>query len=135
MFHAYRDIVDLDEAEQKAPCLVIHSLPRGSVTWVYDRESLEPLSLTDNDLQKSRIQLAVRVMGDTGTEEYVDTLEALAVSDFDHFVRWEAAESVYKLSEQRGVDLLKQHLVNDPNASLAKSARETLVNLTCGEAQ
>ncbi|KEQ11411.1 hypothetical protein GZ77_25210 [Endozoicomonas montiporae] len=133
VFHAYRDIVDLENADTKAPLLIIHSLPRGSVTWVYERESLQPLNLTDNNLQKSRIQLAVRVIGDMGSEEYADTLEALATSDFDHFVRWEAAESVYKLNEQRGIELLQQHLVNDTNQSLAKSARQTLVNLTSGE--
>ena len=123
LFHAYCDIADLEKAGSRVPCLIIHSLPRGSVTWVFDRETLEPLNLTDNNLQKSRIQLAVRVMGDVGSEEYADTLEALAISDFDHFVRWEAAESVYKLNEQRGIDLLQQHLVRDTNTSLAKSGQ------------
>ena len=133
LFHAYRDVVDLENADLNVPCLIVHSLPRGSVTWVYERESLKPLNLTDNNLQRSRIQLAVRVIGDMGTEAYSDTLEALAKSDFDHFVRWEAAESVFRLNEQRGIKLLQQYLVNDANLSLAKSARQTLVNLTGGE--
>lgn len=129
LFHAYHEIADLEHANNEAPCVVIHSLPRGSVTWVYDRSSRRPLNLTDNDLRRSRIQLAVKVLGETGTARYADTLEALATSDFDHFVRWEAAESVYKLDESRGIKLLEQHLVNDRNASLAKSAKATLASL------
>ena len=130
LFHAYHQIADIDSAVSEAPCLIIHSLRRGSVTWVYDRETPNPLRLTDNDLQKSRTNLAVRVMGETGTAEYADTLEALVCSDFDHFVRWEAAESVYKLDEQRGIELLRNVQVHDPNSSLARSARQTLANLT-----
>lgn len=128
--HAYRTLLDLDKAEREAPCLVIHSRPRGAVTWVFDEETLDPLTLTDNDLQKSRIQLAIRVIGEMGGKEYAGTLDDLARSDFDHFVRWEAAESVYKLDEERGIRLLQEYLVKDPSAAIAQAARQTLENLT-----
>lgn len=126
IFQAYKDVAVLDEATLQAPCLVIYSRPLASVTWVYDRNNLEPLTLTDNNLQRSRILLAVRILGELGEQHHVDTLDSLSRSDFDHFIRWEAAESVYKLDEWQGITLLKNHLINDRNPAIAKAAKQTL---------
>lgn len=130
LFQAYHDIPVLDEANKAAPCLIIYSQPQASVTWVFDRESLEPLTLTDNNLQRSRILLAVRVIGELGDPRHIDTLDDLSRSDYDYFVRWEAAESVYKLDERCGLELLQNHLVNDSSSAIAKAAQQTLSMLS-----
>lgn len=130
IFQAYKDIAVLDEAALQAPCLIIYSRPLASVTWVFDRNSLEPLMLTDNSLQRSRILLAVRILGELGEQHHIDTLDSLSRSDFDYFVRWEAAESVYKLDEWRGTRLLQEHLVHDNNPEIAKAAKQTLAMLS-----
>ena len=129
LFEAFTEIADLDFAERNEPVLIIHSKPRAPVTWVFDRSTGEPLSLTDNDLQRSRIQLAVRVIGETGKQEHTEVLSELARSDYNHTVRWEAAESLYKLNEELGLSLLQDHLVHDNCEDLTKAARQTLANL------
>lgn len=129
LFEAFTEIADLDLAERNEPVLIIHSKPRAPVTWVFDRSTGEPLNLTDNDLQRSRIQLAVRVIGETGKPEHTEVLSELARSDYNHVVRWEAAESLYNLNEKLGLSLLQDHLVNDRCQELAKAAQQTLENL------
>ena len=129
LFEAYTEIADLDFADRSEPLLTIHSKSRAPVTWVFDRQTGEPLNLTDNDLQRSRIQLAVRVIGETGNASHTEILDNLARSDFDHVVRWEAAESLYNLDEEKGLSLLRESLVNDRNPALAQAAKETLENL------
>lgn len=130
LFEAFSDTADIDFASMIAPVLVVHSKPRAPVTWVFDRTTLDPLYLTDNDLQRSRIQLAIRVIGDTGSVRQIATLKQLASSDINHVIRWEAAESVYKLDEQEGIELLQHQLTHDAHPSIAKAARQTLHNLT-----
>lgn len=133
LFLAYRDIVELDAASAEAPFLVLHSLPRGTVTRVFDRDTLEPLHLTDNHLQSSRVQIAAKVLGAIGSEADAARLELLARSDYLHFVRWEAAESTYALDAERGERLLREHLLHDPHPSIRKAAAATLDNLTVRE--
>ena len=129
LFEAFTEIVDLEFAERQEPVLIIHSKPRAPVTWVFDRNTGEPQNLTDNDLQRSRIQLAVRVIGETGQPEHAKVLSDLARSDYNHVVRWEAAESLYKLNEKLGLSLLQDHLVHDRCQDLSNAARQTLKNL------
>ena len=129
LFEAFTEVADLDFAERNEPVLIIHSKPRAPVTWVFNRSTGEPLSLTDNDLQRSRIQLAVRVIGETGNQKHTQVLSDLARSDYNHVVRWEAAESLYKLNEKLGLSLLQNHLIYDPCDDLAEAARQTLENL------
>lgn len=129
LFEAFTEVIDLDYAERNEPVLIVHSKSRAPVTWVFDRNSGEPLNLTDNNLQRSRIQLAVRVIGETGQPEHAGVLSKLARSDYNHAVRWEAAESLYKLNEKLGLSLLQDHLVHDHCQDLAKAARQTLENL------
>ena len=129
LFEAFTEVADLDSADHQEPVLIIHSKPRAPVTWVFDRNTGEPMNLTDNDLQRSRIQLAVRVIGETGQPEHAEVLSKLARSDYNHVVRWEAAESLYKLNEKLGLSLLQDYLVNDHCQDLANAARQTLENL------
>jgi hypothetical protein len=70
-----------------------------------------------------------------GGPEVVDTLESLARSDYMHFVRWEAAESVYRIDPSRGAALLRDHLVNDAHPSVRKAARATLRNINAAGAK
>ena len=86
--------------------------------------------MTDNHLQSSRVRLAARIMGELqGDPEVVETLDRLARSDYMHFVRWEAAESVYKIDPPRGTALLRDRLVNDAHPAIRKAARATLDNI------
>jgi HEAT repeats len=125
-FKAYAEIADLAAGSREAPFLVAHSRARGTMTWVFDRESLEPVQLTANYLQSSRLQIAVHVIGEMGGPEDIENLERLACSDYTHFVRWEAAESVYKLDSSRGTGLLKDRLATDTHPSIREAARLTL---------
>lgn len=130
LFSAYSEIADLVCADREAPFFVVHSDARGAATWVFDRSTGEPLALTDNHLQSSRVRLAARVMGELeGGPEIVATLERVARSGYAHFVRWEAAESVYKLNPARGTELLREHLADDPHHLIRKAARATLHNI------
>ncbi|MEA2489380.1 MAG: hypothetical protein QOH21_1172 [Acidobacteriota bacterium] len=129
VFTAYRDMVELDAASAEAPFLVIHSLSRGTTTWVFDRDSLAPVHRTDNHLQSSRVQIAAKVLGSLGSGAEAERLEILARSDYLHFVRWEAAESVYAIDADRGERLLREHLLHDPHPSIRRAAAATLANL------
>ncbi|HYP26775.1 MAG TPA: HEAT repeat domain-containing protein [Blastocatellia bacterium] len=129
-FSAYAETADLAGADREAPFLVLHSRARGTTTWVFSRSTRAPVGMTDNYLQSSRVRIAARVMGELkGGAEVVDTLEGLARSEYMHFVRWEAAESVYKIDPSRGAALLRGHLVNDAHPSIRKAARATLENI------
>jgi hypothetical protein len=129
-FQAYRDIADIGLAAANVPALIVHSSPRGVMTWVFDRETLEPVNLTTTHLQASRLQLAIRVMGDLGAGAVeVDSLEALAASEYLHFVRWEAAQAVYALDATRGIRLLQDHLTSDRHAGVRKAASASLERL------
>jgi hypothetical protein len=129
VFTAYHDMVELDAASAEAPFLVLHSLSRGTTTWVFDRESLAPVHRTDNHLQSSRVQIAAKVLGSLGSSAEAERLELLARSDYLHFVRWEAAESVYAIDPERGERLLREHLRHDPHPSIRRAAAATLANL------
>jgi hypothetical protein len=134
VFMAYTEIADLAGADREAPLLVVHSTARGSITWVFDRESAEPIGLTDNNLQTSRVRMAARVMGELrGSPEVISTLEQLASSRYGHFVRWEAAEAVFKLDPARGSALLRDSLAQDEHPSIRKAARATLDNIAALE--
>lgn len=130
-FAAYAEIADLACAERETPLLVVHSLARGTMTWVFNRETGEPLGLTDNHLQSSRVRMAARAMGELrGGPDVIDSLEQLARSEYMHFVRWEAAEAVYRLDPARGTALLRDHLAHDAHPSIRKAARATLDNIS-----
>ena len=129
-FAAYAEVADLACADREAPFFVVHSGAFGATTWVFDRSTGEAVSLTDNYLHTSRVRLAARVMGELGDEpEVVTTLERLARSGYAHFVRWEAAESVYKISPARGAHLLSKYLTADAHPLIRKAARATLRNI------
>jgi len=129
-FAAYAEIADLAGADREVPLLVVHSLARGATTWVFSRASGESLQTTDNHLQSSRMRMAARAMGELhGGPDVIDTLEQLARSDYLHFVRWEAAEAVYRLDPARGAALLRDHLAHDAHPSICKAARATLDNM------
>jgi hypothetical protein len=129
-FAAYLDIADIGLAAQNVPVLVVHSSPRGVMTWVFERETLEPATLTTTHLQASRLQLAIRVMGELGAgAREVESLEALAASEYLHFVRWEAAQAVYMLDPSRGIRLLEDHLTADRHAGVRKAASASLERL------
>lgn len=63
-FEAYKYILDFDtEAAQDAFILIAHSEPKGWLSWVYDKNSLEPIESICTSLQASRIQMYVRMLG------------------------------------------------------------------------
>jgi hypothetical protein len=128
-FSAYAEIADLAAADREAPFFIVHSAARGTTTWVFNRSTGEPLGLTDNHLQSSRVRIAARVMGELGGPGVVETLERLARSDYMHFVRWEAAEGVYKLDPARGEALLRDYAAAEAHPSIRKAARATLRNI------
>lgn len=129
VFSAYADVAVLGAASAEAPVLVVHSRARGTVTWVFDRATGRPLNLTANHLTSSRVQVAARVLGAIGTPEHAPRLEELAASDYLHFVRWEAAEAVYRLDPARAERLLEERLAHDPHPAVRGSARRTLENI------
>ncbi|HEX8744443.1 MAG TPA: HEAT repeat domain-containing protein [Thermoleophilaceae bacterium] len=128
-FRAYDQIADIGSSPTPGPALVVHSMPRGVLTWVFDRETLEPLNLTTTHLQVSRLQLALRVMSELGLPEDADRLAALARSEHLHFIRWEAAKAVYAVDPERGARLLDAELSDDPHPSIRRAARASLDNI------
>ncbi|PSJ40504.1 HEAT repeat domain-containing protein [Allosphingosinicella deserti] len=129
-YRAYTEIADLSGADREVPLLVVHSRARGETTWVFDRRTGAPIGLTDNHLQSSRLRIAARIMGALpGDGSTADVLERLARSDQTHFVRWEAAESIWKIDPVRGTALLRDHLAQDPHPAIREAARKTLANI------
>lgn len=126
---AYGDILDFRSATAPATVLVFHSAARGAVTWVYDRATGQPRHLTSTNLQGSRMQLAARLLGATGSRQDAGTLEALALSDEAAFIRWEAAEALYRVDPEAGLALLRDRLATDADRDIRKAARATLSRL------
>ena len=126
---AYRHLLDLRSVRTSATILVIHSAARGPVTWVFDRATGQAKHLTSTNLQGSRMQLAARLLGATGSRQDACALEALALSEEAAFVRWEAAEALYRLDPDAGVALLRDHLSGDTDRDIRKAATTTLSRL------
>jgi hypothetical protein len=126
---AYQDILDLRSVAQPAPCLLLHSVARGPVTWVFDRKTGRPKHLTSTNLQASRMQLAARLLGATGSKQDAATLVALASSDEASFIRWEAAEALYRLDPALGAALIRDRLAVDKDRTVRKAAAATLAQL------
>jgi hypothetical protein len=126
---AYEDILDLRSVTRPTPCLLLHSAARGPVTWVFDRKTGHPKHLTSTNLQASRMQLAARLLGATGSKQDAATLVALASSDEAGFIRWEAAEALYRLDPARGAALIRDRLATDKDRTIRKAAAATLAQL------
>lgn len=126
-FEAYKYILDFGcEAAQDACVLIVHSDPVDWLTWVYDRDSLEPVESICTSLQASRIQVYVRLLGAMRATQAIPSLKKLATSDYANFVRWEAVESLSKIASNRCFEVLKQLAENDADPMIRKSAAESL---------
>ena len=129
---AYGDILDLQSVATPAVLLIFHSAARAATTWVFDRTTGDPISLTSTNLQASRIQIAARLLGAMGSAQDIPTLTALATSGEISFIRWEAAEALYQLDPAAGIAVLRDTLVRDGDRSIRKAAMATLAQLDTG---
>lgn len=126
-FEAYKYILDFEcDAQKDAFVLIAHSEPKGWLTWLYDRESLAPIDNICTSLQASRIQLYVRLLGAMKSEQSVPTLEKLATSNYAHFVRWEAVESLSRINPSRCLTVLRQLASNDADHVIQKIAGQSI---------
>jgi HEAT repeats len=126
---AYKDLLDLRTVATSVTVLVIHSAARGRVTWVFDRATGQAKHLTSTNLQGSRMQLAARLLGAMGSKQDAPVLEALALSDEAAFIRWEAAEALYRLDPDAAAALLRDRLIGDRDRDIRKAATTTLSRL------
>ncbi len=126
-FEAYKYILDFDtEAAQDAFILIAHSEPKGWLSWVYDKNSLEPIESICTSLQASRIQMYVRMLGAMNATQAVPVLEKLAKSTYANFVRWEAVESLSLIDPQSTLELLDYLVKNDSDAQIIEAAEQSL---------
>ncbi|KND54541.1 hypothetical protein BPUN_4423 [Candidatus Paraburkholderia kirkii] len=126
-FEAYKYILDFEcDTQKDAFVLIAHSEPKGWLTWIYDRESLAPIESISTDLQASRIQLYVRLLGAMKSEQSVPTLEKLATSNYANFVRWEAVESLSRINPSRCLTVLRQLAANDADHVIQKIAGQSM---------
>ncbi|WP_433962007.1 HEAT repeat domain-containing protein [Klebsiella michiganensis] len=134
-FEAYKYILDFDAmAAQDAFVLIAHSEPKGWLSWVYDRNSLEPVESICTSLQASRIQMYVRLLGAMKATQAVPALEKLAKSTYANFVRWEAIESLSLIDPQHTLKLLEYLAENDTDVKISEAAAQSLaMNLTTRE--
>ncbi|KMZ12795.1 hypothetical protein BHUM_00004 [Candidatus Burkholderia humilis] len=126
-FEAYKYILDFErDAQKDAFVLIAHSEPKGWLTWFYDRKSLAPIESICTSLQASRIQLYVRLLGAMKSEQSVPILEKLATSNYANFVRWEAVESLSRISPSRCLTVLRQLADNDADHVIQKIAKQSM---------
>lgn len=126
-FEAYKYIIDFScEAKDNSFVLIAHSDLKGWLTWVYDRNSLEPIESICTSLQASRIQLYVRLLGSMNATQSLPVLEKIALSDYASFVRWEAIESISQIDPQRCFAVLKKLAEYDPDPMLRQAAENSL---------
>ncbi|MFK0380257.1 HEAT repeat domain-containing protein [Pandoraea sp. NPDC090278] len=126
-FEAYRHILDFGcDAVQGAFVLIAHSDPMGWLSWIYDRQTLQPIESICTSLQASRIQLYVRLLGEMNANQAVPSLTKLATSDYANFVRWEAVESLSRISPSDCLKVLRQLATGDPDSEIQRAAAQSL---------
>jgi len=126
-FEAYKYILDFScEAAPDACVLIAHSDPVGWLSWVYDRDSLEPVESICTSLQASRIQVYVRLLGAMRATQAIPCLEKLATSDYANFARWEAVESLSQIAPNHCLEVLKKLAENDADPMIRRSAADSL---------
>ncbi len=124
---AYKYFPDFSaETSQKNFVLIAHSEPAGWLSWIYDRQSLAPIESICTNLQASRIQLYVRLLGAMKATEATECLQKLATSDYANFVRWEAVESLASISPSSCLEILKQLADCDSDSTMRQIAVESL---------
>lgn len=129
LVEAYREILDFKAVSGAATLLIFHSPARGPLTWVFDRKSGAPKHLTSTNLQDSRLQLAALLLGAMGSKQDIPALERIVLSEKPAFVRWEAAQALYRLDAEAGQACLRDSLSHDADRALAKAASATLSRL------
>jgi len=126
-FEAYKYILDFDvAAPQNAFVLIAHSEPRDWLSWVYDRTTLEPIESICTNLQASRIQMYIRLLGAMKATAAIPTLNLLAKSRYANFIRWEAVESLAKIAPEHTLSLLTYLVRNDPDDRIIQAAEQSL---------
>ncbi|MDC9596772.1 HEAT repeat domain-containing protein [Xenorhabdus anantnagensis] len=126
-FEAYKYILDFDfESSPNNFVLIIHSDPKGWITWIYNRETLEPIQSICTNLQASRILLYVRLLGEMKASQAIQCIENLTTSNYANFVRWEAVQSLSKIAPSNCLEILKILAENDQDPILKQAAIHSL---------
>ncbi|MBI6549367.1 HEAT repeat domain-containing protein [Xenorhabdus lircayensis] len=126
-FEYYKYILDFDfESSPNNFVLIIHSETKEWITWVYDKKTLEPIESICIDLQVSRLQLYVRLLGEMKASQAIQCIENLAISDYANFVRWEAVQSLSKIAPSNCLKILKILAENDQDPMLRQAAIHSL---------
>ncbi|OTA21991.1 hypothetical protein Xbed_00240 [Xenorhabdus beddingii] len=95
-------------------------------TWGYNRETLEPIQSICANLQASRVLLYVRLLGEMKASQSIQCIENLAISDYANFVRWEAVQSLSKISPSNCLKILKILAENDQDPMIKQAAIQSL---------
>lgn len=121
------DVLDF-EGSPDDPVLVTRlELPsRGSLEWVFDRDSLAPIGGTSTDAAESRMISMIRVIGLFPEAELEPLREATRHPS--HSVRWAALQTIGKLDSAAALALLPG-LTEDPHPHIRRAAERTLASL------
>ena len=100
--------------------------------WQYDLETRLPLRAIAVELAHSRVEQAVRLVGELGDARDADLVAEL-LRHPAHNVRWQAANSLVQLDLQRGLREL-ENLQDDAHPHVRAAARQSLENYHATEA-
>jgi hypothetical protein len=103
---AGEQVVRFLKGGQPALSLCLSSAVQLDLTWEYDPVTLLPARLLADNLQTSRIEYAVKILGQVGTADSVAVLQDLFLHPA-HYVRWAVAKSIMAIDEDAGMQILQ----------------------------
>ncbi len=106
---------------------VVSLVPRMSLLWHFDAETLLSKYCTAANLMSSRVQMAIDILLRMGERRALPEIIGAAKSK-DHFVRWTAIAAAACLDNQAGFELLQKAL-EDPHPDIRFAALHVLSEL------
>lgn len=124
---AFTAIPDFYNASHNAPLLVAHSDKKANTTWVFNRDTLNPMRRVSTDVRASRIRLILELFQAMQVVKGIKLLlKKLILSDYDANVRWEAVKYYHKINGQSALPLLRQLAKQDVDPEIKRASQKTL---------
>ncbi|KTC91261.1 HEAT repeat domain-containing protein [Fluoribacter dumoffii] len=124
---AFASIPDFYNASHNAPLLVAHSDKKARTTWVFNRDTLDPIRRVSADVRASRIRLILELFQAMQVVKGIKPLlKELILSDYDANVRWEALKYYHKINGKSALPLLRQIANEDKDPEIKRALQKTL---------